>query len=332
MTQTAGVGFTLVITAYDGLGNVMTSFNGAIVLTDSTRTLSPVSWSSWSNGVATLQATITQASVNDQITVTVQATPTVWVASNLFTVLPNVPASLVVSAQPSIIAPTQTSNVTALVRDQYGNPVANGIPVTFTATLGAITPYAQTANGQATAVFTGTTVGTAVITATVAPGLQGTTMVTITTGQTFIFLPVVLRDYPPRKNLTVSAINTSTNPANVSVVIQNTGNVPITETFWVILYLDPTQAVQINKFWWDIGAPNGAAWNVTTPLQPGQSLTLLPANATPPYHVYWPTSFTRGQHSLWAQVDAWASSGTIGLVQETNEGDNIRGPVTFTVP
>jgi hypothetical protein len=140
-----------------------------------------------------------------------------------------------------------------------------------------------------------------------------------------------MRNYAPGKNLVVSAINASTTPANVSVVIQNIGELRITEDFWVILYLDPTSQVTINKFWWQVGAPNGAAWKVTTDMQPGQMLTLLPANATPPYNGYWPGSFSNGQHSLWAQVDAYADSGSTGFVRETNESDNIRS-VTFTVP
>ena len=41
-------------------------------------------------------------------------------------------------------------------------------------------------------------------------------------------------------------------------------------------------------------------------------------------------SFSAGTHSVWAQVDAYAGAGATGLVQETNEGDNIRGPVVFT--
>ena len=64
-------------------------------------------------------------------------------------------------------------------------------------------------------------------------------------------------------------------------------------------------------------------------------MTLTPAIAekSPGYLYNWPTtSFARGVHHLWAQVDNWAGSGTTGLVQETNESDNIRGPVDYTIP
>jgi hypothetical protein len=250
------------------------------------------------------------------------------------TFTPLEPYTITVVAVPSIITPTDSSNIQATVVDRYNNAVANGTTVNFAATLGTVSPAsANTASGLASTVFTaGSVEGRAIVTATAGTGVWGTTAITITTGRTYVYLPLVMRNYSANKNLTVSAINASTNPAAVSVVVQNTGGAPIAETFWVILYLDPTQTITINKFWWEVGAPHGAAWSVTTTLQPGQSLTLLPQNATPPYSGYWPTSFTRGQHALWAQVDGWASAGTTGLVQETNEGDNIRGPVTFTVP
>jgi hypothetical protein len=531
-TRTAGVGFTLVVTASDQYGNVVPNFNGVISLTDSTKTLMPATWSVWSSGVATPFITITRALANDRITATVSATPTIWITSNLFAVLPNVPASIALQVNPvaiprggtaqltatvqdaytnpvangtpvvftttagllpsqqltytaatasgvaravltstctvqavtlsaqagtavtqtnanfaapgvaafvtltlqsqvlpvggtttvlsttvrdcanspvtnttsvafqvapisaaiapnpaltlggtatatltsptvagssiitassgsvrnsqlitftplspytvtvspsrSVITPTESTNVNVQVTDRYGNAVANGTPVTFTWTLGTLWPsVVSISNGWASTVFTANgTEGSAVITATAGLGAHGVTTITVSLGRTLIYLPLVLRDYRSGKNLVVSAINSSTNPANVSVVVRNTGDVAVTEAFWVILYLDPTSQVQINKFWWDVGCPlvGGAAWQVTTPVAPGQSMTLLPANATPPYQGYWPASFTAGQHRLWAQVDAYATSGTTGLVQETNESDNIAGPVTFNVP
>jgi uncharacterized repeat protein (TIGR01451 family)/fimbrial isopeptide formation D2 family protein len=146
-----------------------------------------------------------------------------------------------------------------------------------------------------------------------------------------IYLPVVLRSYPPpTKNLTVSDILVTPADAPASrVVIKNMGNVDIAEAFWVALYLDPTSAVQINKFWYDVGCQNGIVWYVNTPLPAGQSRTLTLAEASSPY-TQWVDSFSAGTHSVWAQVDAYAGAGATGLVQETNEGDNIRGPVMFT--
>jgi len=116
------------------------------------------------------------------------------------------------------------------------------------------------------------------------------------------------------------------------------GDVPINETFGVSLYLDPVHPdqIKVNNVWY-VSAVNcsyGLLWTVLTPLQPGQSLTLTPATAMGGDYSRWPSpSFAGGSHSLYALVDAWTASGTGtgGLVQETNESDNIRG-ITFTVP
>jgi len=324
--QYVGAGFALVVTAYDGTGNVLTSFNGSLALADSTGTLLPTAWSTWVNGVATPSVRVQTPFTGDVITATASG---VSAHSNSFDVVRNPLGSVDLVSSASAIGVGWRAYLTATA--WIGGSLApDGTPITFTTSLGTIAPQVTTVvggNGKAYAVFTGTTAGTALITATLSSGTPGNVVIAVRG----VYLPLVMRNYaPPIKNLTVSAINASTNPANVSVVIQNAGNVAITEDFYVILYLDPTKTVQINKFWWDVGCTMcGAAWQVTTDMQPGQTLTLLPANATPPYKGYWPTSFSSGQHSLWAQVDAYGS-GTTGVVQETNESDNIRGPVRFT--
>jgi hypothetical protein len=254
--------------------------------------------------------------------------------SQPITFTPLSPYTVTVSPSRSIITPTESTNVNVNVTDRYGNAVANGTPVTFTWTLGTLSPnVVSTSNGWASTVFTGTgTEGTAVVTATAGLGARGVTTITLSLGRAYIYLPLVLRDFKSGKNLVISAINPSTNPANVNVVIKNAGDVAVTELFWAVLYLDPTSQVQINKFWYNVGCPNGIVWNVTTPIQPGQSLTLTLATAYASPYTQWPASFSVGAHRLYAQVDAWAATGTTGLVQETNESDNIVGPVTFNVP
>jgi hypothetical protein len=237
-----------------------------------------------------------------------------------------------------MVMPLSSTSVIANVTDLYSNGVADGTPVTFTAVLGTIMPViTTTVNGRAPVVFTaGDVEGTAIVTATVRSDLWATTTISVSRNLKFIYLPLVLRNYSPPvpgKNLVVSNITTASNPADVRVEIKNMGDATVTEQFWVILYLDPTSSITINKFWWDVGCPyyGGAAWKVTTPLAPGQSLTLAPADATPPYQGFWPPSFNNGQRTIAAQVDGYSDSGTTGLVQETNEGDNILVKI-FTVP
>jgi uncharacterized repeat protein (TIGR01451 family) len=254
------------------------------------------------------------------------------------TITPLAPYTLTLVADPSLISPTSSSNVRARMVDWYDNPVGDHVVITFAATLGTVTPVVtETMGGLANAVFTaGSAEGTAIVTATTSIGLWNRTSIVIASGTSRIYLPLVMRNYSynPGKNLIVSKITpSSSNPAATVLEIQNTGSISVTEGFYVVLYLDPTQTIQINQFWQQVGSPYGITWGIGTPLLPGQTMVLTPSSPSV-YTSYtsWPASFSAGSHNLWAQVDMYNSSGTTGLVQETNESDNIAGPVTLIVP
>jgi uncharacterized repeat protein (TIGR01451 family) len=156
-TQTAGVGFTVVITAVDRFGNPVLGFADTIGLSDATGTLNPTSWGSWTGGVASFTAVVTRAWTGDVITATVVATPSVWGASNPFDVLPGEPAQVLYQT-PVAMPICSQAPVTATVTDQWGNPVADGTPVTLTVSFGlyfaesgTVTYVATTQGGQATA-------------------------------------------------------------------------------------------------------------------------------------------------------------------------------------
>jgi len=156
-TQTAGVGFTVVITAVDRFGNPVTGFGSTVALSDTTGTLSPTSWSSWTDGVASFTAVVTRTWTGDVITATVVVTPSVWGASNPFDVLPGDPAQVLYQT-PVVMPICSQAPVTATVIDSWGNPVADGTPVTLTvssglyfAESGTETYVATTQNGRATA-------------------------------------------------------------------------------------------------------------------------------------------------------------------------------------
>ena len=118
--------------------------------------------------VGTAQVTAVSGSAEDEVDV-------------VFTVGP--PYYITVVANPTSIGLNgQTSNIEATVRDIGGNNVADGTPVTFTTSLGSLGSDAvikYTTSGVATAVLTsGTTAGTAIITAT-ADSKSSTTQVVI---------------------------------------------------------------------------------------------------------------------------------------------------------
>jgi len=126
------------------------------------------------------------------------------------TVVPDVPYTVTVSSYPaSILVGGALAIVTATVLDQYGNPVADGTPVTFTASLqGTIAPSSRpTTNGVATATLaSGYVAGTATVTA-FADSRSGYTYVTFLPGAPFT---VTVTINPPDLTVDDTALVTST--------------------------------------------------------------------------------------------------------------------------
>ncbi len=155
----------------------------------------------------------------------------------------------------------------------------------------------------------------------------------------FIFVPVVMNNYLQAPDLIVTSVailnrGAIGKPGNVQVVIQNVGNGPVTEEFWVDLYLNPhTVPTAVNQTWEMVGT-QGAAWGILAdalPLNPGESLTLT---VTSPYFVSsssqisWPLAATA---QIYVQVDSNNPGSAYGAVREYHEinGDpynNIFGP------
>ena len=110
------------------------------------------------------------------------------------------PAAVTVGANPtSIFADgVSTSTITAMVKDELGFPIVDGTVVTFTTSLGVISPATDTtSDGEALTTLTSdSTVGTARVTAT-ADSKAGNALVTFVTFVTRIFLPLVMKSYTP---------------------------------------------------------------------------------------------------------------------------------------
>ncbi len=149
-----------------------------------------------------------------------------------------------------------------------------------------------------------------------------------------VHLPMVAREHVPAPNLVVERIVAT--PDNVQVVIRNIGDRPVTDEFWVDLYLDPESApTGVNQTWSLLGE-QGVVWGVTADalpaLTPGGRLTLTVGDA------YYRAELSRIDRPLaeetqvWAQVDSANTATDYGAVQENHEllggaYDNIRGPV-----
>ncbi|GIV98023.1 MAG: hypothetical protein KatS3mg057_2680 [Herpetosiphonaceae bacterium] len=116
-------------------------------------------------------------------------------------------------------------------------------------------------------------------------------------------------------------------PVLITVVVSNVGSAPVTTPFWVDLYLNPSQVPTVNRTWDQLCTLNpcyGIAWRVTSPLEPGQSITLT---STPESYAAgytnWSGSFAAGTTDLYVYADSWDASLATGAVAEGNETNNL---------
>ncbi len=184
--QTVGHSSALTATVTDLLDNPVANGTSVVFTTDLGKVVSP---GATANGIATSTISTTQAGVAH-----VLATYGGLAASTVVTFTPDAPYTVTVSASPQVITPTRPSMVEAIVTDRYRNAVAEGTPITFTWTLGVLSPGTTgTVGGQALATFTSATEGTAIITATASSGVQDVVTIMVKSDTFYVYLPLVIR-------------------------------------------------------------------------------------------------------------------------------------------
>jgi hypothetical protein len=143
-----------------------------------------------------------------------------------------------------------------------------------------------------------------------------------------LYLPLISKeavDLLP--DLIVTDLTASSN--QVTVTIRNASNATsVVDSFWVDVYFNPRQTPGLNKPWSTI-APAGAAWGVTKALAAGESLTLTTGGA------YYSAEYSsQPPYPVGAQVVAFVDSvdyaTSWGAVRESDEANNVLGPVTST--
>jgi len=131
-----------------------------------------------------------------------------------------------------------------------------------------------------------------------------------------VLLPVVAHNFFEAPDLIIERIDAGTQ--GVRVVLNNRGNAPAIDDFWVDLYVDPTEEPQeVNQTWNILGA-QGGAWGVTVPIQPSESLTLTVGDEfyrADYSHLSWPLPVAA---TVYAQVDS-AGDPAYGGVLEDHE-------------
>ncbi|MEM7030389.1 MAG: putative Ig domain-containing protein [Chloroflexota bacterium] len=110
----------------------------------------------------------------------------------------------------------------------------------------------------------------------------------------------------------------------VTVTIRNVGDVTVTNPFWVDVYFNPSEPPSINRPW-DSIAQAGAVWGVDQQLPPGQSLTLTVGDEA--YHLNYSSSSFPIEVATFGYVDSVNLDTTYGGVLESNEANNLFGPI-----
>jgi hypothetical protein len=159
--------------------------------------------------------------------------------------------------------------------------------------------------------------------------------VVITVSEPFyVYLPSLHSRHVVAPNLVVESLSATSR--NVELVIRNRGNSPVTDAFWVDVYINPrTPPYAVNETYDDLG-DFGLAWAVQKEglrqLVPGGSLTLRMNDAFyDPDISTFPGNLQPGT-PIYAQVDSFNPSTNYGTVLESHEAigqayDNIYGPV-----
>jgi uncharacterized repeat protein (TIGR01451 family) len=217
-TQTAGISFTVDITAVDAYSNVATGFNGTAPLADGAlpNTLQPPATGPFVDGVLVGQdVTITLARVGTPILVGTGLTQT---ASNPFTVTAGAPGAIDVVPGLADIPLGVDAPVTATVRDAYGNLVP-GTVLTFGVSLGTAVPLTGVAGagGWAGFAISSTVLGPATVVVTASNQVTGSVPVTFVAG------------YPALITVTIVPSSTSVdNTAAITVEVVDAYGYPVT--------------------------------------------------------------------------------------------------------
>jgi parallel beta-helix repeat protein len=193
---------TLTATATDQFGNPVAD-GTTISFTTSLGTLSSATaTTSGGNASVTLNSTLPGVA-------TVTATVGSLNATTLVTFTAGAPFTLTLTAVPATLPVGNSSTLTATATDQFGNPVADGTTISFTTSLGNVSPVtATTVGGVVTATLNSTVAGVAAVTATIG-SLSATAQVTFTPGAPFtLTLTAVPATLPVGNSSTLTATAT----------------------------------------------------------------------------------------------------------------------------
>jgi len=113
-------------------------------------------------------------------------------------------------------------------------------------------------------------------------------------------------------------------PVEIEVTITNQGTAPA-GAFWVDLYINPSSPPTLANQTWNTRCGMqlcfGMAWEVTSGLAPGQSITLS-SRSLPAGYSIWPGYFASGTSDIYAYADSYNPDVAGGAVAESDEANN----------
>ncbi len=188
------------------------------------------------------------------------------------------------------------------------------------------------AGTQRTVTLTPTTgmTGTTVISITVSDGTDETSSAfQLTVVRYHVYLPLGLRGFVTAPDLVVKRLLVASD--TVTVVVANQGHAPVTDEFWVDVYVDPDPVPSgVNQIW-NALCTEGLVWGVTDGVQPGEAITLtVGGDYYRPEYSHFSGTLASGT-PVYAQVDSANADTTYGAVLESHEitggeYNNIAGP------
>ncbi|MFQ6001661.1 MAG: CARDB domain-containing protein, partial [Anaerolineae bacterium] len=116
-------------------------------------------------------------------------------------------------------------------------------------------------------------------------------------------------------------------PVTITVTIANVGRAPTGGGFWTGLYIDPQEPPFVNSVSTEVGS--GLFWYIPG-LEAGEAITLT-AEEVEERHSDFIGAFAPGRHELYLYVDAYNPGVEEGLVVESEEGNNLLGPIVIRV-
>jgi hypothetical protein len=142
-----------------------------------------------------------------------------------------------------------------------------------------------------------------------------------------VYLPLILKHSVSGPDLVVDSLIATSDA--VTVTIKNQGNVPVTDAFWVDVYFNPSVTPSLNQPW-DTIASYGMVWGVTTPIAPNGGILILTSGGDYYFPEYSSPAPLPVGADVYALVDSINFGTSYGTVLESNEENNLLGPVTST--